>query len=215
MVTGKRPELPRRAIACYLAQTYPNKELVIVDHGDNGLAELVAELKQPDIMHIRVPDQEGLTIGDLRNMTMAAARGEYVAQWDDDDWHAERRLEVQHERLRGAAACFLWRLTLAWPKRNLFGISHKRIWEASMMVKADVLPEYPSVRLSEDEIVVRKMIEAKVRIRLIEQPELYTYVVHGNNSWGESHFEGFFQDPGFRRMGTEAGMKIAERLETV
>ena len=213
MVTGKRRELPRRAIGCYLAQTYPNKELVIVDHGDNGLAEMLAELGRSDITHIRVPDQEGLTLGDLRNMTMAAARGEYVAQWDDDDWYAERRLEVQHERLHGAEACFLWRLTFAWPKRNLFGISHKRIWEASMLAKTGVVPGFPSLSLSEDEAVVRKMVDSKVRIRLIDRPELYVYVVHGNNSWGPEHFEGFFRDPGFRRLGEEEAGRIVERLE--
>jgi hypothetical protein len=83
-----------------------------------------------------------------------------------------------------------------------------------MMVRADVLPEYPSVRLSEDEMVVRQMVRSKVPIRLIEQPELYTYVVHGHNSWGEAHFEGFFRDPGFRRLGVEEGREIAERLVT-
>jgi hypothetical protein len=196
MVTGKRPVLPRRAIECYLAQTYPNKELVIVDHGDNGLAQMVAELGRPDISYLHVTDHDGLTLGDLRNMTLSA----------------ERRLEVQYDRLRGAEACFLWRMTLAWPKRDAFGISHKRIWEASMLAKKDVLPRYPSIGLSEDETVVREMVAAKVRIRLIDRPELYVYVVHGSNTWGEAHFEGFFRDPGFRRLDAEEGSRILERL---
>jgi len=116
MVTSRRPKLVLRAIACYLAQTYPCKELVIVEHGDpddDGLKQRLAALGRADIVHVRVPLNATVKLGDLRNISLAASSGEYVVQWDDDDWHSAQRLQLQYDALQGADVCFLQRLILA------------------------------------------------------------------------------------------------------
>jgi Glycosyl transferase family 2 len=49
------------------------------------------------------------TIGAKRNLACEEARGEIIAHWDDDDWHAPDRLRYQTQALlhRGADVCGL------------------------------------------------------------------------------------------------------------
>ena len=47
---------------------------------------------------------QGESIGAKRNRACAAATGEIVAHWDDDDWYAPTRLRVQIEPLLSGEA---------------------------------------------------------------------------------------------------------------
>lgn len=68
-----RDEFRKEAVACFEAQTYPNRELVTVF--DPG------------------------TVGAKRNMACSRARGEIICHWDDDDWSHPERIADQIERL--------------------------------------------------------------------------------------------------------------------
>src|SRR5690606_30534279 len=95
MVTRDRPELARRAIACFLAQTWPHRELVIVDDGDRSYDDLVASYDDPRIRYVRLPSSPSQRLGALRNASQDLARGEYRVQWDDDEWYHPERIERQ------------------------------------------------------------------------------------------------------------------------
>src|SRR3954464_6478512 len=88
----RRPAFLRNAIACFLSQTYFNKELIIIGHNDdNESVNIVASFNAPDIKYFTVPH---LPIGHWRNIAVERSAGTYFCQWDDDDWHHNDRLKV-------------------------------------------------------------------------------------------------------------------------
>ncbi|WP_326601725.1 glycosyltransferase [Streptomyces sp. NBC_01800] len=193
MVTKDRSATARRAIRCFLAQTYPNLELVVVEDGtDDALAQHIRDLGDPRIRHHRLPP-EGRTLGELRNEAVDRATGPYVCQWDDDDLYDPERVETQMAAILalGAEACFLARERLWWPARRKLAVSCARVWEGSMVCAKDRLPRYPAQRRGEDTPVAEGVVRT-CRVVSIDAPELYTYVCHGNNTFNESHFAEHF-----------------------
>jgi glycosyltransferase involved in cell wall biosynthesis len=95
MVTRDRFNLAINAIKCFQHQTYRNKELVIVDEGaGDELQKFIQHLSHPEIKYFRMPTGQ-ITLGELRNFSVAQASGEYVCQWDDDDLSDPLRLDLQ------------------------------------------------------------------------------------------------------------------------
>jgi len=91
MPTYNRRAFVERAIAYFLRQDYPNKELIIVDDGTDAIDDLV-----PADQHFRYfRMSEKTTTGAKRNLACEQARGTIIAHWDDDDWHAPHRLSYQ------------------------------------------------------------------------------------------------------------------------
>jgi glycosyltransferase involved in cell wall biosynthesis len=179
------------AIHCYQRQSYVDRELVIIcDQPGSPLAAHVAELGDPSIRYVETAPA---TLGELRNTSVAHARGDLLCQWDDDDLYHPQRLELQAAALEttGTEASFLARWCIWWPARRRLAISSTRIWEGSMLVKRGALPIYPALRLGEDRQIVAMMRE-RHRLALIDQPLAYCYIVHGRNSCGEAHFETLF-----------------------
>ena len=83
-ITERRPHLLQRAIACFHAQQYPSKELVILfPKSDRETAALVENLSHPSIKVITtdVP----LKLGEKRNLDVAESSGEFFCSWDDED----------------------------------------------------------------------------------------------------------------------------------
>ncbi|MFC8259852.1 glycosyltransferase [Streptomyces sp. NPDC057291] len=193
MVTKDRSATARRAIRCFLTQTYPNLELVVVEDGtDDALAQHIRDLGDPRIRHHRLPS-EGRTLGELRNEAVDRATGPYVCQWDDDDLYDPERVETQMAAILalGAEACFLARERLWWPAHRKLAVSCARVWEGSMVCAKDRLPRYPAQRRGEDTPVAEGVVRT-CRVVSIDAPELYTYVCHGNNTFNESHFAEHF-----------------------
>jgi glycosyltransferase involved in cell wall biosynthesis len=95
MPTCNRRRFVPFAIHYFLTQDYPNKELIILDDGDDPVEDLV-----PDntlIRYIRI--EKKLTLGRKLNMGCNLAEGEMIAHWDDDDWYAAGRITSQVECL--------------------------------------------------------------------------------------------------------------------
>jgi glycosyltransferase involved in cell wall biosynthesis len=120
MPTANRREFVPGAIRMFLAQDYPNKELVILDDGLDCIADIVPS--EEKIRYIRHPPRA--SIGRKRNLACIEARGEIIAHWDDDDWYASRRLSLQVEAIQrtGALICGLNRVFF-------FDQATRRAWE--------------------------------------------------------------------------------------
>lgn len=179
----------RHAIDCFRLQTYPLRELVILD--DNPVSELtafLAELNDPLIRYIQISETQ-TRLGSLRNYALAEVRGELVCQWDDDDLYDARRLAWQIEALQtsGAQACFLSRWTVWWPEERRIAVSGYRAWEGSMLSWRTAVPAYPNQRRGEDSTVTAQIMEAN-RVVLMDAPELYCYTIHGGNTFNYQHF---------------------------
>lgn len=179
----------RHAIECFQRQTYRQRELIIVD--DNPASELtdyLTTLADPQIRQILLP-AGSKRLGTLRNEAMAAARGELVCQWDDDDLYDARRLAWQVQALQtgGAQACFLRRWTLWWPSERRIALAGDRIWEGSMLARRAAVPRYPDQRRGEDSTIVNQIV-GSARVVLMDAPELYCYTIHGGNTFHHQHF---------------------------
>ncbi len=94
MPTANRRRFIPMAIAAWLAQTYENRELLILDDGES-IADLVP--RDPRIRHYYLTRHWPL--GAKRNLLAELARGEIVCHWDDDDWSVPDRVADQVGRL--------------------------------------------------------------------------------------------------------------------
>jgi glycosyltransferase involved in cell wall biosynthesis len=121
--SNRRSFLPG-ALECFFRQDYPHRELIVVDHGTDNVADLVSGFATGDtaVRYIRLDSRR--TIGAKRNLACAEARGEIIIHWDDDDWAAPWRVSYQTEQLTrsGASICGLDRLYYYEP-------STARAWE--------------------------------------------------------------------------------------
>lgn len=95
MPTANRRSFVSQAISSFLQQDYPNKELIIVDDGEELVEDLVPDSSLVRYIHL----QERLPIGTKRNIACNEAKGSLIAHWDDDDWYASWRLTYQIEEL--------------------------------------------------------------------------------------------------------------------
>lgn len=86
MLTYNREALISRAIESILAQTFRNFEFIIVDNGSTDRSGQVAEGYAVQDNRIKVIYRDRGSIGAGRNTGLDAARGEYIAFIDDDDW---------------------------------------------------------------------------------------------------------------------------------
>lgn len=92
MPTRARPELVVRALDCFFAQTYPHRELIILD--DSDAPSFPASVARLDgISYLRI--DERLTIAEKRNRCCQMASGDVIMHWDDDDWSSPQRMMAQ------------------------------------------------------------------------------------------------------------------------
>lgn len=98
LTRNRRDWLPQ-AIACFQAQTYERRELLIVADGDD-----VSDLVPSADSRVRLVCAGGrMAIGAKRNFGCGLAAGDLIAHWDDDDYSAPGRLDDQVLRLEGSA----------------------------------------------------------------------------------------------------------------
>ena len=95
MPTWNRRAFIPCAIDCFLKQTYENRELVILDDGEEPIQDLI-----PRDGRIRyVFESHRRVTGDKRNRVNELAKGAIICHWDDDDWSAADRIAFQVDLL--------------------------------------------------------------------------------------------------------------------
>lgn len=166
-----RESLLAEAVACFDAQDYPDKDLVIV-----------------------LDPKDGRTLGDLRNEALDRAGGDYLAIWDDDDLSHPTRLSVQVAALQrdNTDAAFVGALTFRC-SCGFVGVTPYRgennPWENSMVATRRVNRiRYPALGRGEDTVFAERLIDAGLRFTIVNDPGLYTYRYHGGNTWGDGHW---------------------------
>lgn len=91
MCTYGRFTCVERALNCFLAQTYPNKELIIYNTDtDSPYEDKGCRLAPSGVLIINksidsVTKQPYTNVGAIRRDALVFASGEYVITWDDDD----------------------------------------------------------------------------------------------------------------------------------
>ena len=95
----------RLALESLLAQTFRDFEIVAVDDGSTDDSRAILEGYARSDPRIRVLSRANTGIVGALNDAVAAARGEFLARMDADDWCAPRRLEKQIAFLQADTGC--------------------------------------------------------------------------------------------------------------
>ena len=93
ITTHNRQDLLIRAVKSVLNQTYKDIELIVVDDASDKRADKM--LKEFDLQYIYIPKEESKGGNHARNIGILAAKGEYVAFLDDDDYWLPMKIEEQ------------------------------------------------------------------------------------------------------------------------
>lgn len=206
MLTGKCPErepMARVAVRCFLNQTWPNKQLVIINHGPYTLAT-----GDPRIKEIKVVKNEDVTLGDMRNRSIDESDGEWLIQWDDDDWHHPARMEIQMEHARmDCLVTFLWQIRLNLLNETAFYDKMDGGQHMSILFNRKITYRYLPLEIREDTEFKRNFKQVEAIDNSVLNPHcdplMYIRTFHGRNIWDVSHVMGGSAakyDPKFNRI---------------
>ena len=95
MTTGNNPLLTTRAVLCYQAQNWKNKELVVVDNGGHDLTPILEDIPDKGYRYFRCPEKKGIHPGELINYGLDRANGQFIIHWNENDWHHPHRISLQ------------------------------------------------------------------------------------------------------------------------
>src|SRR5215216_5164074 len=91
LTTRDRPRFLAVALRCYAHQTYPRRELIVVDDGEEfPVDEQVVATLGGRLVRLA----PGTPLGTKLNRGLEIARGPLCQKMDDDDWYAPRFLET-------------------------------------------------------------------------------------------------------------------------
>jgi glycosyltransferase involved in cell wall biosynthesis len=207
MVTKDRAELAAQAICNYFNQTYPNKELVIVAQGqpesNKTLRQYVDALNDPSIVMVEVSPT--ISLASLRNLSVGIARGEFICQWDDDDFHHPARIATHMMYMPNAvASAYSQHLKYFEHTKSLYWIdwSKEEIFWATMLCGAIMFrkdayrhfnsllyPEYTGQQHKEEDLnVLQKLVKLGTVVQM-PQGHQYIYRYHGKNVYNLAHHE--------------------------
>jgi glycosyltransferase involved in cell wall biosynthesis len=195
-VTKNSERQLQRAVDCFQAQSYTRRELILVfQEHYTAAAAWLEKIRSRRIKVIQVRSSEKLSLGALRNIAVDQASGDYICQWDDDDWYHRDRLKIQLAQARAYnhPAAYLTYCIIYHVAGQQAYFSTFRLWENSILCKRSVLRKigYPDQTLSEDAHVLHALIRTS-RVYPVVHPGLYIYVYHGDNTCDGPHFEKLF-----------------------
>jgi len=220
MPTRDRVEFALQAVHLFFKQDYRSRELVIVDDGDD---DRLRSLLPPDprIRYLRLRHTE--SIGAKRNRACAVARGQYIAQWDDDDWYGTQRLSVQLAPLlagRADMTALANPVILDLPEWRCWTVTpalHRRLFVEDVLGGTLVYRlswwqrggGYPDASLAEDAAFLAHAKVRGARLWRVQGEGLFMYVRHEGNAW--SFRCGDHQDPGGWRPVKEPILPVEDR----
>ena len=136
-VTRNRVPWLRRSIECFMGQSYSNKELVVVyDTDDVHTKAFLDELQNVPL--VLVENSKRQKLGALRNMSVKAANGDLLMQWDDDDYYSNDRMKCMQSHMDECGLALNIRWTVIDLKREKMYISTIYDFEGTMIVSKEV-----------------------------------------------------------------------------
>ena len=184
MPTAGRPHFVPLAVHFFLRQSYPHRELIVVDDGALRIDHLIPKL--PSIRYCRLERRRSL--GDKRNLACELASGDVIAHWDDDDWIAPSRLSIQLEALEssGAAATGLSVIRYFDPQRRSAWLwrSDTTAWLAggSLCYRKALWSAHPFRPLDAGEDLTFTHDVGFERFVDLGDADFYAAVIHGRNT---------------------------------
>lgn len=203
-----RFEYFRRSCQCYFDQTYPNRELVVVNEGSQDYQDQIsAHLANRSDVHL-IFLKGKYSLGALRNISIALSNGEIFVQWDDDDFNSPERLSVQYAYLKNhptARVCYMSdQLHFYFTTKRLFWNDWAEFHSGSrkeyslipgtiMAYKTGFSARYPSSGVNcsagEDSVLAYELLKQEDDhvILMRGQGHNHMYTFHGSNVWDLEH----------------------------
>lgn len=163
------------AIDCFKKQSYPYKELIIVNNAKTQFeASSLIINADNNVFVIDTPTE--LSAGMARNYGIKAANGRILAQFDSDYWHAPNRLSMQISAMAESEAhiCMLTK-TLSYSYlsgRSSTATNDKSVVLNTMVYIRPQSIDYPPYNKSEEFGILSKMIESGMKPISIDYPDL-------------------------------------------
>ncbi|MEY3567093.1 MAG: hypothetical protein RLZ19_1107 [Actinomycetota bacterium] len=195
MVTGGRPAMVRRSVGCFQQQDHPHKELVILSDDPNDEPHLrTLEKSDPRIRVEVIEHDPRRRLGELRNVSMDLARGDWLVQWDDDDWYGRERISRQ---LAAAVDAGVGASALKYTLMHMVAVDKTRYsfrGDTGVATPGTILYRrsdlrYPNLAKNEDGEFLRA-VRARFGLMIMgsEWSSLFVRIFHGANTWDEAHF---------------------------
>jgi len=194
MPTYGRPDYVPEAVFSFLAQDYPNKELILLNDCEGQVFE-------GDVPGVRVFNQDECfsSLGEKRNAAIELARGEMIAVWDDDDLSLPWRLSLSLKEMirhntpfyRPAEFLAYWgdlqlhnnQSVPSWCSHGTVSFT-RHLWES--------VGKYPSANLGEDALFF-KTIHHRLSEEFIKYPIARSdrfYILRGKSDYQHMSIHG-------------------------
>ena len=206
--TASRARFHPQLWQCFLDQSWPDKELVVVEtyhHEPSTFFQSIALVdKRLKYIAIKCPVGEDLNVGAKRNLTILLASGQYIVNFDDDDLYSDRYVErmVTAMQRRNLVALTLSGWHNFFESRGCAGYSEPKSWDPEDQNEMDqilygygfsyvhlrvmaVFFPYPNLAFAEDAPFMLKLREkmGRGRVGLVEDVEgLCLHIVHSTSS---------------------------------
>ncbi|TKK69871.1 glycosyltransferase [Ilyomonas limi] len=185
MPTYNRRRFVPQAIRYFLRQEYAHKELIIIDDGTDAVKDLIPDT--PSVKYYRLDYK--ISLGAKLNLACEYALGSIIANWDDDDWYAPRRLAYQVNTLltEGKDLCGINQL-LYYDLRNGDAYQYvyppdQRTWllGSSLCYKKELWNEHPfaDVNVGMDGLFV--WATPPDRVKVLSDSSIAVHMIHDNN----------------------------------
>lgn len=196
--THNRPLFIRKAIDLFMAQTWPKKEMIVMDDGAGGVPDLTGL----PIRHVKLPSWNWIT--HKHRMAFPLCRGEFIGYWDDDDYFGPRRLALQAQALmedKADVVGFHVKVLASVPDPGFWKWSRKTLdkWEreakpgfdaglpfhdGTALWRAHLLNEVPEDVLQGSQLDLMRTLRARgARLKELPNDETFVYVRHSRVGW--------------------------------
>lgn len=193
MPTRNRRHLVPQAIRYFFGQRYSAAELIIVDDSTVPVDDLITH--DGRMQYVRV--DEGSSIGAKMNAGCEVARGDIIAQWDDDDWHGPNRIMRQVAPILSKQASIT-----ALQGAPIFHVRSRRTWSTpSSLIKENRITGavagtfvflkrdwqrsggYPDLSMAERSVFLKRVLLSGGKLQVMPNRGDFVVVRHDRNTW--------------------------------
>ena len=202
MLTYNRENLITRAIESVLIQSFRDFEYIIVNNGSTDSSGTIADDYSSKDARIRVIHRNRGSIGSGRNTGLDAAKGDYIAFIDDDDWCEPDFLKFLYNlavennadvSICGCADKTFDEKKVMTPEEALIKLMWRKHYTAAFPAKmfcralADKL-RFPEEGVYDDIALIHKLLALANRVVYHGLPK-YTFYRHesNNSAWTTNH----------------------------
>lgn len=202
MLTYNREHLISRAIESILSQTYQDFEFIIVDNGSTDRSGQIAKEYAAKDERIQVIRRDRGSLGAGRNTSLRAAKGDYIATIDDDDWAEPDFLEFLLDLLEknhadisicGAADKAFDEVKIMTAEESLIELMRRKHYNAAFstkLIRRELFEGecFPENSTFEDIAVSYRLLAKANRVAYHGLPK-YTFYRHesNNSAWTTDH----------------------------